>query len=89
MKTIEVTTISSKGQVVIPATVRKEMHLSNGSKLLVLTEGNNLLLKPLYKPRLQVFEALIRRSQRYTKEVGLRKSDVKKAIKKVRRESRP
>ena len=88
MKTMEVTTISSKGQVVIPSIIRQEMGLSNGSKLMVLTDGDNLLLKPLQKPRLQAFRALVKRSERYAKEAGLKKKDVAKALKKIRNENR-
>lgn len=89
MKAMEVTTISSKGQVVIPADIRKEMGLFNGAKLMVLTDGDNLLLKPIQKPKLQAFQALVRRSRQYAKEVGLKKGDVPKLLKKVRNESRP
>lgn len=88
MKTMEVTTISSKGQVVIPSDIRQEMGLSSGSKLMVLTDGDNLLLKPIHLPRLQAFRALLRRSEQYAKEVGLKKSSVARALKKIRNESR-
>lgn len=87
MKPMEVTTISSKGQVVIPATIRHEMGLSNGAKLMVLTDGDNMLLKPLRSPRLHTFRALIKRSRQYVKKAGLKKSDLAKALKKVRNES--
>ena len=87
MKPMEVTTISSKGQVVIPAIIRHEMGLSNGSKLMVLTDGDNMLLKPLRNPRLHAFRALVKRSRQYAKEAGLKKTDVAKLLKKVRHES--
>lgn len=87
MKSMAVTTISSKGQVVIPSAIREEMGLTDGSKLMVLTDGDNLLLKPLQRPRLQAFQALVRRSQQYAREAGLKKSSVAKAIKKVRNSS--
>ena len=89
MRTMEVTTISSKGQVVIPANIRHEMGLSNGSKLIVVTDGDNLLLKPVQTPRLQAFRALVRRSEQYAKEAGLKKRDVSKTLKKIRNENRP
>ena len=88
MKGMEVTTISSKGQVVIPAIIRQEMGLFNGSKLMVLTDGDNMLLKPLRKPRLQAFRALVKRSRQYSKEARLKKKDVLQALKKVRNENR-
>ncbi len=44
MNTLDVTTMSSKGQVVIPTDIRKELGLLTGVKLMVLTDGANLLL---------------------------------------------
>ena len=89
MKGMEMTTMSSKGQVVIPVDIRQELGLANGTKLMILTGGGNLLLKPVQTPRLETFRALIRRSEQHAKAVGLKKSDIPKLIKKVRRESRP
>jgi AbrB family looped-hinge helix DNA binding protein len=89
MREMEITTMSSKGQVVIPADIRQEMGLSNGVKLMVLTDGNNLLLKPVLTPKLEAFQSLVDRSRQWAKEAGLKRSDIPKAIKKVRRESRP
>ena len=40
-------TVSSRGQVSIPAEVRRELGLEKGSKLLVIAEGENILLKKI------------------------------------------
>ncbi len=88
MNTLDVTTMSSKGQVVIPTGIRKELGLLTGAKLMVLTDGSNLLLKPVQTPKLQTFHTLIRRSRHYAKQVGLRKSALGKALRKVRYEGR-
>ena len=40
-------TISSRGQVSIPAEMRRELGLEKGSKLLVVAEGDNILLKKI------------------------------------------
>ena len=40
-------TVSSRGQVSIPAEVRRELGLEKGSKLLVVAEGENILLKKI------------------------------------------
>jgi antitoxin PrlF len=47
MSEIEVVTVSSRGQVSIPAEVRRELGLEKGSKLLVVAEGENILLKKI------------------------------------------
>ena len=88
MNTLDMTTMSSKGQVVIPTDIRKELGLLTGAKLMVLTDGSNLLLKPVQTPKLQTFHALIRRSRRYAKQAGLRKSTLVKALRVVRHASR-
>ena len=47
MSEIEMVTISSRGQVSIPAEMRRELGLEKGSKLLVVAEGDNILLKKI------------------------------------------
>jgi AbrB family looped-hinge helix DNA binding protein len=84
----EVTSLSSKGQVVIPGRFRKEMGLKSGSKLMVISDGSNLLLKPMQPPKIEAFTRLIQESQRFARASGLKKGDISKSIKKVRRESR-
>jgi len=39
--------ISSKGQLVIPAELRGEMNLSAGTKVSIRREGNTLVLQPV------------------------------------------
>ncbi|MDG5816643.1 AbrB/MazE/SpoVT family DNA-binding domain-containing protein [Chitinispirillales bacterium ANBcel5] len=84
----EITSVSSKGQVVIPDKIRKQMGLTSGSKLIVVTDGTNLLLKPIEEPKLDSFKKLIEESRKFAKKEKLTKSDVQKAIKEVRRENR-
>ena len=84
----EVTSLSSKGQVVIPDRIRKEMGLTTGSKLMVITDGANLLLKPLEEPKIDVFKKLIEESRKFAKKDKLLKTDVEKAIKETRSANR-
>ena len=84
----EVTRLSSKGQVVIPDQIRKKMGLTTGSKLIVITDGSNLLLKPIEEPKIDVFKKLIEESRKFAKKENLKKSDIGKAIKETRRANR-
>ncbi|MDR2244495.1 MAG: AbrB/MazE/SpoVT family DNA-binding domain-containing protein [Burkholderiales bacterium] len=43
---MEAATLSSKGQLVIPASVRHALHLKAGNRLSVTVEGGNIVLKP-------------------------------------------
>ena len=82
------TTMSSKGQMVVPVEVREDLGLSKGMKLMVVSDGHNMLVKPMMVPKLEAFHHLLEKSRRWAKEAGIKRSDIPKAIKKVRRESR-
>lgn len=84
----EVTSLSSKGQVVIPDRIRKILGLSAGTKMMVITDGSNLLFKPIEEPKIASFEKLILESRNFARKSGLKKSNLKKVIKDVRRENR-
>lgn len=81
----EVTSVSSKGQVVLPKTVREALSLHAGSKLIVFTDGENILLKPITTPSLDEFESLMEKSQKWAKEVGMTENDIDDAISAVRK----
>jgi AbrB family looped-hinge helix DNA binding protein len=44
---MEVVTLSSKGQIVIPAKVRKKFSLKEGDSLVLMEENNAIRLQPL------------------------------------------
>jgi len=88
MKKVLMTNISSKGQVVIPNEFRKSLGLNPGTPLAVYTDGSTLLLKPVEIPAADAFENLLKESKRAAKAKGLKRSDITKAIKKVRNEDR-
>ncbi len=85
---VKVTSVSSKGQVVIPSDIREKLGISSGTNLLVLTDGSNLLLKPISIPKLKSFEQLVRDSRALASKKKLAKGAVNKIIKRVRHESR-
>jgi len=88
MSTVEVTSLSSKGQVVIPGTIRNEMHLETGAKLVVISDGDNILLKPIHAPSVEEFKRLRLETDRFVKENNLKQEDLPKIIKKVRRQAK-
>jgi antitoxin PrlF len=55
---------------------------------MVMSDGDNILIKPLQAPKLAVFERLVMESRVYAKQAGLKKSDVAAAIRKVRHADR-
>ena len=88
MKKVLMTNMSSKGQVVIPNEFRKSLGLTPGMPLAIFTDGTTLLLKPVEVPSADDFGKLLRESRKAAKTAGLKKSDIAKAIKKVRNENR-
>ncbi len=49
----EVTTISEKGQVVIPQSIRKELGIKPKNKFLVYGKGDTIIMKKLQLPSLK------------------------------------
>jgi AbrB family looped-hinge helix DNA binding protein len=45
------TTLSSRGQIVLPATARRRLHLSQGERLSVELREGGVFLRPLNSPR--------------------------------------
>lgn len=85
MKHLEITTLSSKGQVVIPRNIREELHIETGSKFAVITDGDNILLKKIEQPEVSDFKSLIKKSRALVKNSGFDKSQVDQVIKNVRK----
>lgn len=85
---VELASVSTKGQVVIPGSIRKKLGISSGSKLMVLTDGENVLMKPITPPRLETFRELAEESRKAAEQAGLTPDDVSAAISEVRRARR-
>jgi len=85
---VEVASVSTKGQVVIPGPIRKSLGITSGSKLVVMTDGENVLMKPIQSPRMDSFRELLEESRKAVAEAGLTPEDVNEAIREVRRARR-
>ena len=79
------TTLSSKGQVVIPEEIRARLGLKAGAQFVVVAERDVVIFKVLDAPKLSEFTALVGRARRVAKRAGVRPADVAQAVAKVRR----
>ena len=79
------TTLSSKGQVVIPEEIRARLGLKTGVQFVVVGDRDVVILRVLEPPDMQQFNALVARARRAAKRAGLKPSDVPRAVAKVRR----
>jgi len=83
MSTVATTRMSSKGQIVIPEAVRKKLNLQAGAQFVVIGEDGVVILKTIVTPGLETFDTRIQQARQRTLTVGLTRSDIKKATKKV------
>ena len=88
METLEVTKLSSKGQVVLPQAIRRKLHLIEGERFIVMSDKDTVILKKIERPVMERFRELVKESRAYAKKAGLTQADVKEAIRKVRAESK-
>jgi len=84
MANLATTKMSSKGQVVIPEDIRKQLKLKPGVQFVVVGEKDVVILKAISAPSMEDFDALIAEARLKGKEAGLRKSDIAAAIAKAR-----
>ena len=74
-------TVSSRGQVSIPAEVRRELGLEKGSKLLVVAEGENILLKKVDDSMLdKSLEEILQPMWDQAEDAGLSQEDAEELV---------
>jgi AbrB family looped-hinge helix DNA binding protein len=78
------TTLSSKGQVVIPEEIRTRLGLEAGTRFVVVAEGDVVIFKVLVPPAVAEFDELLARARSAAQQVGLKKSEIARAVAKVR-----
>jgi len=79
------TKLSSKGQVVIPEDIREQLHLKEGDQFVVIGQGDTVIFKTITPPSLREFDGLLTQARASAKKAKGKSSDVKAAIKKVRK----
>jgi AbrB family looped-hinge helix DNA binding protein len=82
------TKMTSKGQVVIPESIRKKLGLKPGTQFMVMAERDVVLLQELKPLSPEEFREFTAQARRWARETGLKKSDIKRAIQEVRKEQR-
>jgi AbrB family looped-hinge helix DNA binding protein len=85
METLATTRMSSKGQVVIPESIRRQLNLKEGMQFVVVGDADVVILKVIALPDAGKFDALIQQARQQGKEAGLKQKDVASAIVKARK----
>jgi AbrB family looped-hinge helix DNA binding protein len=65
---VDIASLSSRGQFVIPRRFRDLLRLSTGSKMVIVCDGEHLLLKPIKPPQVKAFRQLITHANEMTKQ---------------------
>ena len=81
---IDVTSMSSKGQVVIPQLVRQKLGWGGGQKFVVMIQNGGVFLKKIEKPAFEEFEELLRKTHDFARIHNIKPKDLADAIKKAR-----
>jgi AbrB family looped-hinge helix DNA binding protein len=84
MASVATTKLSSKGQVVIPEEVRKQLGLKAGDQFVVVGEDDAVILKAITPPSIRDFDAIIEKARKQARATRMKRSDIAKAIAKVR-----
>ncbi len=86
---IDVITMSSRGQFVVPKDIRKDMGLEKQDKFVVVHDKDSILLKKI--KRQKASKKMLKLLDKFSKEfqeAGITADDVKEEIKKVRAKRR-
>lgn len=80
-ETVEIGTVSARGQIAIPAEIRERLHLEDGEKVLFVLEGDTVLLKRVAAMSWEEITRPLREAKK-----RIREEDVPALVKRVRRE---
>lgn len=85
MESVETARMSSKGQVVIPESIRHQLGLATGQQFVVVGDGDVIVLKSIDVPTMRDFDRMIRQARQAARQAGMRRSDVAEAVGRARR----
>ncbi len=81
---IATTKVSSKGQVVIPAEIKKSMGIKEGEKLLIISIGDTLILKRVGS---KTFQETVGPVWKKVRELGLTEGEIDALIQEAKVQS--
>ena len=85
---VATTKLSSRGQVVIPEKLRKELGLKPGDEFAVTRVDDKLLFEKVEPMSVEEFDELLADIRREARKAGFKKKDLEDIIKQVRAENR-
>ena len=85
----ETTKMSSRGQVVIPQSIREEMHAAEGTLFAIIANKNTIVLKKIETPSkamlIKELESIAKEGKKRLENKGINESDIQNILQKSRR----
>lgn len=81
----QIITVSSKGRITLPISIRKDLSIKSSDKLVAYTFGDAIILKTLKFSSINDFEIDLKKAQKWAKSVGYNQEDVDDIIKSYRK----
>ena len=88
MSRVVLTKMSTKGQVVIPKAMRKDLDMDEGDIFAVFGKDDSIVLTRVNIPSEEEFEEMMRWGREFARRKGITREDVQKAVDEVREEKR-
>ena len=82
-ETIDIGTVSARGQIAIPAEIREKMHLKEGEKVLFVLEGDILVMKRVSSVSWDEITKPLREAKK-----KIREEDVSELVHRVRKQAK-
>ncbi len=84
MSAFDTTRMSSRGQVVIPESIRRRLNLKAGAQFVVVGDNDVVILKAITAPNMDKFIDLIQQARQQAKLASLQRSEIARATSKAR-----
>lgn len=86
MTTVETAVVRRTGSIRIPPIVLESMGIGVGTKFMIVSSGDTIVLRPIRAVTMRDFDAIALKARRQAKAAGLKQSDIARAIAEVRKE---
>lgn len=83
--TMQLVSVSSKGQIAIPVSYRKALSIREGSRLVIYSDGENIILKPVELTSEDSLSVALAKAREYAEKEGLAEDDITAAIRESRK----
>ena len=81
---LEITTITDTGQLVLPPALAADLSSAHITKMLLYSDGDSIVLKPLAKPDPGAYKQFMQEARRYAAMNAMKTDDIADAVARVR-----